>query len=247
MAEKNAHDSGFKMEPLYWVLLAVPLAVILKIAHADGLWIFLISGVAIIPLAGLMGKATEYLAETMGAGIGGLLNATFGNAAELIIALIAMWKALENPELLDLVRASITGSIVGNILLVLGLAILLGGLKQKRQTFNRTAASMGATLLAIAAAGLLLPTLYYHLPPEGGGKVTTLSEEIAVLLMVTYLLSLIFSLKTHSHLFAGPEASADQVKHEPEWSRRTSIIVLVCATIGVAWMSELLIGSVEHA
>lgn len=155
----------------------------------------------------------------------------------------------EKSQLLNLVRASITGSIVGNVLLVLGLAMVVGGVRHKRLTFNRTAASMGATLLALSATGLLLPTLYFNLPPVGGGKVATLSEEIAVILMVTYVLSLLFSLKTHSHLFAGPEEelpSADE-KHQPEWSRRTSIIVLLSATVGVAVMSEFLIGSVEEA
>src|SRR5262245_15598999 len=113
----------FKIEPLYWLLVAVPVAIVLEVAHADGLWIFLVSCVAIIPLAGLMGRATENLAETMGAGVGGLLNATFGNAAELIIALIALSKG---PDKHELVKASLTGSIIGNILLVLGLSIVCG-------------------------------------------------------------------------------------------------------------------------
>src|SRR5262249_59419985 len=110
----------FHIEPLYWLLLAAPVAAVLEFAHAEGLWIFVVPGVAIIPLAGLMGRATENLAETLGHGIGGLLNAPFGNAAELIIALLALWKGEK-----ELVKASITGSIIGNILLVLGLAILV--------------------------------------------------------------------------------------------------------------------------
>ncbi len=138
--------------PLYWLLAAMPLAVILEFSHASGIWVFVISCLAIIPLAGLMGRATENLAETMGAGVGGLLNATFGNAAELIIALIALSKG---PAMYPLVKASITGSIIGNILLVLGLSILLGGLKFPRQQFNRTAAGMGATLLTLASIGLI--------------------------------------------------------------------------------------------
>jgi Ca2+:H+ antiporter len=245
---------GFKIEPLQGLLLAVPVAIVMELVHAGPLWVFLVSCVAIIPLAGLMGRATENLAETMGAGIGGLLNATFGNAAELIIAIMALWEAGRNPLMFNLVKASITGSIIGNILLVLGLSFAAGGAFYKRQVFNRTAASMGATLLALASIGLLVPTLYYHIAevsthPDQARGVETLSEEIAVVLAMTYILSLMFSLRTHSHLFAGPE---DQLPttgehHEPEWSRRTSLIVLLAATLGVAVMSEFLVGSVEGA
>src|SRR5262245_38366849 len=150
-----------------------------------------------------MGRATENLAESMGPGIGGLLNATFGNAAELIIALIALANGKK-----DLVKASITGSIIGNLLLVLGLAILVGGIVHRRQVFNRTAASLGATLLALATIGLIMPTIYFYLltggQPAGSEALTLLSEEIAAVLAFVYVLSLVFSLKTHQHLFAGP-------------------------------------------
>jgi len=239
--------------PLYWLLAAMPAAVALDWFGAGGLWVFLVSALAIIPLAGLMGRATENLAEKLGAGVGGLLNATFGNAAELIIALVALWKG---PAMYPLVKASITGSIIGNILLVLGLAILLGGLKHRRQQFNRTAAGMGATLLALASIGLVMPTLYYYLfrsSAEAGTadtqNINFLSEEIAVILAVIYLLSLVFSLGTHRHLFAGHETElqAGEGHPRPEWARNTSLVVLLLATAGVAWMSELLVGSVEHA
>ncbi|MEE8451799.1 MAG: calcium/proton exchanger [Thermoguttaceae bacterium] len=239
--------------PLYWLLVAMPVALALEWTHADPLWVFLISALAIVPLAGLMGRATENLAETLGAGIGGLLNATFGNAAEMIIALIALSKG---PEMYPLVKASITGSIIGNILLVLGLSILLGGLKFPRQTFNRTAAGMGATLLALATIGLIMPTLYYYVFHAGTSQaavglheIESLSEEIAFILAFIYVLSLVFSLRTHRHLFSGPEAELQAAgkHHQPEWSRRTSMILLVLATVGIAWMSELLVGSVEHA
>ncbi len=242
---------GLVREPLYWLLVAIPLAVGLRLAGAPELWVFVVSGLAIVPLAGLMGRATENLAETLGAGIGGLLNATFGNAAELIIALIALSRG---PEMFPLVKASITGSIIGNILLVLGLSILLGGLRHRRQTFNRTAAGMGATLLALAAIGLVVPTIHYYLAlasagPEGLEDLTLLSEEIAAILAIIYVLSLVFSLRTHSHLFAGEEHDLPTAgeHHQPEWSRATSGAILLAATAGVAWMSELLVGSVEHA
>jgi Ca2+:H+ antiporter len=244
---------GLCREPLYWLLAALPVAAVLELAHADGLWVFLASGVAIIPLAGLMGRATENLSETLGAGVGGLLNATFGNAAELILALMALAKG---PEMYPLVKASITGSIIGNVLLVLGAAILLGGLHHPRQVFNRTAAGMGATLLALASIGLIVPAVYYHIAHAGGGvgtqetqEIEYLSEEIAVILAVIYVLSLIFSLWTHRDLFAGPEHElpTSGENHGPEWARVPSLAVLLVATAAVAWMSELLVSSVEPA
>ncbi|MHB8903150.1 MAG: calcium:cation antiporter, partial [Thermoguttaceae bacterium] len=186
MSEFQSAWRDLARSPLYWLLAAIPVAVGLDMAEAGGLWVFLVSCLAIIPLAGLMGRATENLAETMGAGIGGLLNATFGNAAELIIALIALSKG---PEMYPLVKASITGSIIGNILLVLGLSILLGGFRFPRQQFNRTAAGMGATLLTLASIGLIVPTLHFYvlhssvqLVPGSEHSLETLSEEIAGIL-----------------------------------------------------------------
>jgi Ca2+:H+ antiporter len=246
----------FRIEPIHWLLLAVPGAIVLQIVNASALWVFVLAGLGIIPLAGLMGRATENLAETLGAGLGGFLSATFGNAAELIIALMALARAGESRESLAkmyaLVHASITGSIIGNILLVLGRSILAGGLFYQRQEFNRTAAGMGTTLLALASIGLLIPSLLFYLPsrrPPGPEPIVILSEEIAAILFVVYLLSLVFSLKTHQHLFAGPEKKLPTTAspHRPEWSRRTSLLVLLVATIGVAVMSELLLGSVEEA
>lgn len=235
------------LEPLHALLGAFPLALVLHWFHADGLWIFLLAGIAIIPLAGLMGRATENLAETMGASIGGLLNATFGNAAELIIALFALWEGKT-----ELVKASITGSIIGNILLVLGLSVIMGGIFHPRQTFNRTAASLGATMLALSSIGLIIPTIFYHLTKhraeeDSATTLNYLSDEIAVILAVVYVLNLVFSLVTHRQLFAGPESEQDLHAEPPEWSRRTSIIVLLIATIGVAVMSEMLVHSVQAA
>lgn len=231
-------------QPLYWLLAALPAALALEIFHAKPLWIFIVSGLAIVPLAGLMGRATENLSETMGAGIGGLLNATFGNAAELIIALMAL---RQGPKMYPLVKASITGSIIGNVLLVLGLSLIAGGYFYNRQTFNRTAASMGATLLALATIGLVIPSFYFYLAPLP--TVEFLSEEIALILAVVYVLSLIFTLVTHRNLFSDEDEAHPGIdhKHPPEWSRTVSIVVLLISTAGVAWMSELLVGSVEEA
>ncbi len=243
---------GAAREPFNWLLLAMPVAVGLELFHAGPLWKFLVSGLAVIPLAGLMGRATENLAQTLGAGIGGLLNATFGNAAELIIALLIL---SHGPEMYPLVKATITGSIIGNALLVLGMAILFGGLSHSRQVFNRTAASMGATLLALASVGLIMPTVYYYLFRAGTSlspaelhNVEYLSEEIAGVLGFTYLLSLVFSLRTHQHLFGGAdEESKNGEHHQAEWSRTTSLIMLLLATAGVAGMAHILVGSVELA
>jgi Ca2+:H+ antiporter len=225
--------------------------VVLKWMHAGPLWVFVASGLAIVPLAGLMGRATESLAETLGPSVGGLLNATFGNAAELIIGLMVLARG---PELYPLVKASVTGSIIGNVLLVLGVSVLAGGLRYRRQVFNRTAASMGATLLALASIGLIVPTVYYHIarsgPPPGPEevrKIEYVSEEIAVILAVTYFLSLVFTLRTHQDLFAGPEEAGPPGREPPEWGPRTSLLVLLGATAGVAVMSEFLVGSVEAA
>jgi Ca2+:H+ antiporter len=243
----------FQAKPLYWLLLAVPGAVALRLLHAPDVWLFAVSCLAIVPLAGLMGRATEALADSLGAGAGGLLNATFGNAAELIIALMMLRRG---PAMHGIIKASLTGSIIGNVLLVLGASVLVGGLFHKRQVFNRTAAGLGATLLALAAIGLLVPTLFYHVFRAGASlsegerdTLVNLSEEIAVILAAAYGLSLLFSLSTHQHLLAGAGAGAAGAGKEttPGWSRRTALGVLLAATAGVAVMSEFLVGAVEPA
>lgn len=244
---------GLAGQPLYWLLAALPVAVGLELLHAGGLWIFFASAVAIIPLAGLMGRATDSLAKALNPGIGGLLNATFGNAAELILALFALARG---PEMYPLVKASLTGSIIGNVLLVMGVAIVAGGFRYRKQRFNRTAAGMGATLLALASVGLIMPALYYYLfrikgivNAEETHRIEFLSEEIAAVLAVIYLLSLVFTLVTHRDLFGseGTEEGSTGEGRQPEWRWGTALIVLVMATAGVAWMSEVLVGTVEQA
>src|SRR4030095_13708296 len=162
-------------------LIFVPIAIVLEyVVHARAEWIFITSCLAIIPLAGLMGKATEHLAEHVGEGIGGLLNATFGNAAELIIAIVAL-----RAGLYDVVKESLTGSIIGNILLVFGLSALIGGARFPVQTFNKTAANLGTTMLTLAAIGLVVPAIF-HFVVAGGPVVAEqdLSLEIAIILMI---------------------------------------------------------------
>jgi Ca2+:H+ antiporter len=226
------------------LLLFVPISIVLELVHANPVAIFVTSALAIIPLAGWMGRATEHLAEKMGEGIGGLLNATFGNAAELIIALMALRKGL-----FGVVKASVTGSIIGNILLVLGLSVLIGGLKFPRQVFNRTAAMLGSTMLALSAIALLMPAVFHHLVKDNPTAERDLSLEISIVLIITYALSLYFTLRTHQHLYTGGVESHDEQKAigTHGWSKTRSIIVLLVATALVAVMSEFLVGAVEAA
>jgi Ca2+:H+ antiporter len=210
-----------------------------------------VSALAIIPIAGWMGHATEQLAHRMGEGIGGLLNASFGNAAELIIALIAL-----RAGQIEVVKASITGSIIGNLLLVLGASIFAGGLRFKRQTFNKTAARASCTALMLAAFALVIPTVFHFAAARSGGW-TPLAEQrlslaIAVVLLATYIAMLVFSLVTHKQLFVGGEADigtkADASDdHEDPWPIGKAVVVLLVATLAVAWVSEFLVGAVEAA
>jgi Ca2+:H+ antiporter len=228
------------LSPLDLLLVFVPVALVLEyFFHVSAVLIFAASALGIIPLAGLMGRATERLAERLGEGLGGLLNATFGNAAELIIAGLAL-----RAGLFDLVKASITGSIIGNVLLVFGLAALVGGAGRETQRFNRTAARVGGTLLVLSAIGLVVPAIFHQL---AGGQLENeleVSTEIAVVLMATYVLSLFFTLKTHRHLYTGEVAHAAGDGAEGPSTGR-SVLLLLVATAGVALMAELLVGAAE--
>jgi Ca2+:H+ antiporter len=225
------------------LLVFVPIAIVLELVHASAEWIFIASCLAIVPLAGLMGKATEHLAEHVGEGLGGLLNATFGNAAELIIATMAL-----RAGLYDVVKASLTGSIIGNILLVFGLSALVGGVRYSIQTFNKTAANLGTTMLTLSAIGLVVPAIFHYVVTSGPTPVAEqeLSLEIAIILMATYILSLVFTLRTHKHLYAGGHGEdADEAMGTTGWSKGRSLTVLLVATAFVALMSEFLVGAVE--
>src|ERR1044071_8537533 len=223
-----------KLKPsLDWLLIFVPLAVLLRFwpGGTNPTVLFVCSAFGIIPVAGWIGRATEALAARVGEGLGGLLNATFGNAAELIIAGIALSKGLIN-----VVKASITGSIIGNVLLVLGLSILFGGTKYKEQRFNRTAARTFVISLSLAAIGLIIPTVF-HLAAHSSGGWNPLVEQklslaIAVVLFLTYFCMLGFSLRTHKHLFRSSEEDVEE--EETHWSRGKAIIILLIATAFVA-------------
>ena len=207
--------------------------------------IFITAALAIVPLAGWLGKATEHLAEKTGEGVGGLLNATFGNAAEMIIAVMALRRGLY-----EVVKASLTGSIIGNILLVMGAAILAGGIKHRNQTFNASGARIQATMLTLAAVALIVPAGFHYIGGAAAiNKEAGLSFEISIVLLITYALSLFFSLHTHKQLFAGHAAEAAAVGEgaHQSWSMGKSIAVLAGATALIAWVSEILVGSVEQA
>lgn len=237
----NSKKKQFLIEhALDGFLIFIPVAAVLHYTHAPEIWTFIASGVAIIPLAGWMGKATEGLSHRLGAGIGGLLNATFGNAAEMIIAFQGLRAGLS-----EVVKASLTGSILGNILLVLGASVLAGGLKFREQKFNRTAATMSATLMALSAIGLLIPAVFHWVTHGTEGTAErNISLEISIVLFVTYVLSLIFALKTHKDLYLGigaPHAEASFM------TPKTAGLVLLGSTALIAWMSELLVHAVEPA
>ncbi len=228
------------------LLIFIPVAVYAASLHRDDLsvLVFFSSCAGIIPLAGWMGKATEHLADKKGDAVGGLLNATFGNACEFIIALAAI---RAGPNYYDIVKASITGSIIGNVLLVLGASMIAGGMKYPVQTFNRTTAMTSATLLALAAVSLIVPAIFHHF-----SKATNNEDELAfgisLVLFSVYILSLVFSLKTHKNLHNRPGnegAVVDEALGTSGWSIKKSCIVLFVATVLVAVLSELLVHAVD--
>jgi Ca2+:H+ antiporter len=227
---------------LNWLLIFVPVAIGLGwLAPERHTWIFLAAALAIVPLAGWLGRATGELAHHTGEAAGGLLNATFGNAAELIIAIVALREGLY-----PVVKASLTGSIIGNLLLVLGAAVLAGGLKHPLQRFNATGAGAQSTSLTLAAIALVMPAAFHYLSGPGGRlRENDLSLEISIVLLMTYAMHLLFSLRTHKQLFAA-DAEPEDVP-ERAWSLRTSVLILLGATAMIAWVSEILVGSVQGA
>lgn len=227
----------------------IPVAVALSLAGAGSTLVFITSALGVIPTASLMGRATEELAARSGPGIGGLLNVTFGNAPELIIALFALGAGLQ-----EVVKASIVGSIIGNVLLVMGASMFVGGLRRKHQQFNETAANVQSTMLLLAVAALAMPAVYVLVTgPPGlpsptadlvtyGSSVETLSLVASGILLAAYLAGLLFSLKTHRDLFNPTHSEAV----DEAWSVRKSVAALAVAGALVALMSEILVGSIEE-
>jgi Ca2+:H+ antiporter len=231
---------------LDWLLVALPAVIALEFLRPTAhTLIFFTACTAIIPLAGWLGKATEHLAERTGEGIGGLLNATFGNAAEMIIAFMALRRGLT-----EVVKASLTGSIIGNILLVLGASFLAGGVRFREQSFNQQGARTQATLLWLAGVALVTPAAFHAIGgPAAIPREVELSVVISVVLLVAYALGLVFTLRTHKQYFSGHTAEAAAVEegvHHKSWSLGRSLGVLLGATALIAWVSEILVGSVEE-
>jgi Ca2+:H+ antiporter len=240
----------------YLLAPLIPAAVVLKLADAPATVVFFVSAIALIPPAAMMGRATEELAERSGNVVGGLLNVTFGNAPELIIALFALGKGLH-----EVVKASLIGSILGNVLLVMGAAMLVGGLSGQRthrvQKFGRTAASVQSTMLLLATAALIMPGVFAlveggGLPYPGDERVTynsdleQLSFAVACILILSYAAGLVFSLKTHVALF-NPHEEESSTEDRGEWTVRRSVTALAISGALVGVMSEILVGSIEEA
>jgi Ca2+:H+ antiporter len=226
--------------PLNLLLILVPGLLVLELMHVGPVWLFVVSALAIVPLAGVLGDATEEVAARMGPAGGGLLSGTLGNATELIIALIALRKGE-----VEVVKASITGSILGNLLLVFGLSVLLGGLKRERQKFEPTHAGVNTSMLMLAVVALTMPAVFdlvvYHSLDPDPPLIQRMSLWTALVLIVSYFASFLFSFKTHKHLFTSEQ------HHETAMSQKTAILLLVAATLLIAWTSEVLVGQIEEA
>jgi Ca2+:H+ antiporter len=236
----------------YLLLPLIPIAIALDLIGAAPVLVFSASALGVVPTAALMGRATEELAARSGPGIGGLLNVTFGNAPELIIALFALHAGLH-----EVVKASLTGSVIGNILLVMGASMFVGGLGRDHQGFNRGAASAQSSMLLLAAAALVMPAILegvrgQGLPAPGAERINYdstvewLSLAVALVLIGSYVAGLVFSLKTHRALFNPPGAHHEE-EAEPPWSVRRAILALALAGVAVGVMSEVLVGSISEA
>ena len=238
-----------RAHPLSFLLVALPLALIAEFANFSPFWVFVFAAVGVIPMAGYIGEATEALAEHTGPKIGGLLNATLGNAAELIITLVAV-----RAGLLEVVKASITGSILGNLLLVMGVSMVVGGSRHGIQTFDRRQTGNHAILLTLSILALVIPSLFSHsIGPETSVQVEALSLGVAAVMIVLYVLGVLYSLRISNHekksnkLADAPLAYMPTQKgHHVGWTVRKSVIVLALATLGVVVLSEMLVGAVEH-
>jgi Ca2+:H+ antiporter len=239
------------MRPIYYLGIFIPAAIALEFAHAGPVVIFGAAALAVIPCAAVMGEATEAIAARTGPGIGGLLNVTFGNAPELIIAFFALNKGLQ-----EVVKASIVGSIIGNILLVMGAAMLVGGLPRDKQTFSQTAANAQSAMLLLALAALIFPAIFQlihggGLPSVGeervdfGSDLEKLSFGVAIVLLISYVAGLIFSLKTHRSVFNPYGDAGEEEAHH--WPVKRAAVYLALAAVAVGVMSEILVGSISEA
>ena len=240
------------MRPVYYLGIFIPVAIVLEyVVDASAPLIFGAAALGVIPTAALMGSATEAVAAKTGPGIGGFMNVTFGNAPELIIAFFALLAGLQ-----EVVKASIVGSIIGNLLLVLGASMVVGGVKWETQKFSRTAANAQSAMLLLALTALVLPAVFQLIHGGGlpgveesrvdfGSDLEQLSIGVAIVLLVSYAFGLYFSLKSHKHLF-NPYDEAEEEEHGPGWSLKKAVILLAIAGVLVGVTSEVLVGSLEE-
>jgi Ca2+:H+ antiporter len=240
------------MRPVHWLGVFIPVAIALELAHADPVLVFGAAALGVIPCAAVMGEATEAIAARTGPGIGGLLNVTFGNAPELIIAFFALIEGLQ-----EVVKASIVGSIIGNVLLVMGAAMLVGGWSREKQTFSRTAANAQSAMLMLALAALISPALFQlihggGLPSVGdervdfGSDLEKLSLGVSLVLLVSYAAGLWFSLRTHRAVF-NPFGAEQEDEETDHWPVSRAALYLALAAVAVGVMSEILVGSISEA
>lgn len=236
--------NDFLRSPMNWLLLFIPITIALdRLAHVAAPVLFFMAAVAIVPIAALIVRATEQLATRTGDAIGGLLNATFGNAPELIIALVAL-----KAGYLDMVRASLVGAILANLLLALGTAFVVGGLRFHDQRFNPTAARAYSTMMFLAAVSMMVPSAFsrYFAPDEVIRQEKLLNVGIGILLLLAYGLYILFSLRTHSSAFASIESEEGAGHHGQQWGVPRAVISLLSASVLAAWMSEILVGAAEE-
>ena len=241
------------MRPVFFLGIFIPVAIGLELAHVDSpVLVFGAAALGVIPCAAVMGEATEAIAARTGPGIGGLLNVTFGNAPELIIAFFALLEGLQ-----EVVKASIVGSIIGNVLLVMGAAMFVGGLPRDKQTFSQTAAHAQSAMLTLALAALIFPAIFQlihggGLPGVGeervdfGSELEKLSLGVGIVLLVSYVAGLIFSLKTHRAVFNPFEAEGEE-EEAHHWPLKRAALFLALAAVAVGVMSEILVGSISDA
>ncbi len=250
-AVAELHDMGsprtplgsFVRSPMNWMLLFIPITVALEhLAHVSAPVLFFMAAVAIVPIAAQIVGATEQLSHRTGDAIGGLLNATFGNAPELIIAFVAL-----KAGLLEMVRASLVGAILANLMLALGVSFLLGGLRFHEQRFNQTAARAYSTMMFLAAVSMTVPSAFSRVfgPNEVIRQEQLLNVGIAVMLLIAYALYILFSLRTHTASFASVD-TGHEAHHEEQWSVARAVITLLAASVLAAWMSEILVGAAEE-
>ena len=235
------------VDRIFWSLLIfVPISMLCQGLRAPDIVIFIASVGALIPLARYIGRATESIALQSNHTIGGLMNATFGNLIELLIAIFAIAHSLTQPRLIEVVKASIIGSIIGNILLLIGLSMFFGGLKYSEQRFNRYSAGVSSTMLIICVVGMAIPSVYSRTTQTGVEHMNAVSGVVSGLLAAIYICGLVFALFTHRHLFdTSDELRA--AKEKPEWTMHKAGIILLVSSALAAYESELLVSRIEAA